>query len=104
MAGRETLTMLVSMISSSVASIIANTTTHWRSVMRGSARAVLVDNDARLDGQAHGQPLAERGADAVLPGHVHRRVAALDRDLHRHALHHLGEVPRGVVRRDERER
>src|SRR5262245_45922987 len=104
MAGSETLTMLVSMISSSVASIIANTTTHWRRLMRNSAGAASADNDARLDGEADRQVLSQRGAIAVASGHVGRRVAPLDRDLDRYALHHLGEVARGVVGRDQRER
>src|SRR5262245_30943399 len=118
MAGSATLTMLVSRISRTTASITPAMSSHWlhsRGAARepGSAGATSLafgrlraaapvcsaDPDTHVDREADREPRLPVGAAREVA------VAVLDRferDAHRDALHDLGEVPGGVVGREER--
>src|SRR5574338_30428 len=102
MSGSATLTMLVSISSRIIASITAKSTITRRKPRRNSSSGTaagsgVTDTDAHQGGEAHRQPprVERRAAVAIL-------VAGVDRDANWHALHDLGEVARGVVRRDQR--
>src|SRR5215471_11668941 len=106
MLGSATLTMLVSRISSTTASITPRSSrTERRSRRSGwagaSAPGASPSADADTDGDR--EPHREPGPPA-LPAQDRGGVAldALQRDAHGHALHDLGEVPRRVVGREQR--
>src|SRR5262245_14760827 len=96
--GSATFTIVVSSTSSTVASIRAASVIQVPRSMRSSGRvASVVDTDAGLGRESDRQP---KGAGSLL-GRA-RRLAPLELDRHRHALHDLGEVARGIVGREQR--
>src|SRR5215813_11879800 len=91
MSLRATLTMLMSITdisAPSIAATVIRTLLPWMGVFSSTAGLELVG----ADGDRGAHPGAERD---------HRR--AVETDQHRDALHHLHEVARGVVRREQRE-
>src|SRR5689334_13510795 len=90
MSERATLTMEMSSMAISAAHITATVMPSFDPTMEGPR--FMATSASGLDG--------DEGAHARAQRHVRR---ALQADQHRHALHHLHEVARGVVRREQRE-
>src|SRR5271157_4381156 len=100
MSGSATFTMLESMISSSVPVKTAITTMRRRKSSFPSSAGSVRPRETVAPGA-----VSLMAANAHLRGEPDpQRIARglIENDLHRYALHDLGEIPGGVVGRDER--